>query len=155
MKKYKWIASSDDGSFEDESRQEFTSKKECYEDMRNAALEKMKWNTQFNEDFCDVADDEYIGYKVQFRRNQIIHESYSGVYTYEIKEINSMKTIELTEEQVNMIVHALKTNIRVNQESIDRMYEICGENEYTKETANNLKEGNVRVQTLLNYIEQV
>lgn len=66
-----------------------------------------------------------------------------------------MKTIELTEEQVKMIVHALKTNLRVNQESIDRMYEVCGENEYTKETANNLKEGNVRVQTLLNYIEQV
>lgn len=66
-----------------------------------------------------------------------------------------MKTIELTEEQVKMIAHALKTTIRVNQESIDRMYEVCGENEYTKETAKNLVDGNVCLRTLLNYIEQV
>lgn len=153
MKKYKWIASSEDGSFEDESRQEFTSKKECYNDMRNAVLEQMKLKTEYTEAFNDC---ESIGYGVTFYQDMITHASYkSGVCTYEIKEVNSMKTIELTEEQVMMVVHALKTNIRVNQESIDRMYEVCGENEYTKETANNLKEGNVRVQTLLNYIEQV
>lgn len=66
-----------------------------------------------------------------------------------------MKTIELTEEQVKMIAHALKTTLRVNQESIDKMYEVCGKNEYTKETAKNLVDGNVCLRTLLNYIEQV
>lgn len=64
-----------------------------------------------------------------------------------------MKTTELTEEQLMMVVHALKTNLRVNQESIDRMYEVCGENEYTKETVKNLEDGNVCIRTLLNYIE--
>ena len=64
-----------------------------------------------------------------------------------------MKTIELTEEQVKMIVHALKTTIRVNQESIDRMYEICGENKHTKETALNIVQGNMCLRTLLDYIE--
>lgn len=151
MKKYKWVAESNDRSFEDESRQEFTSKEECYNDMRNAALEKMKWNTEFTD--CD--ENDTLGYKVHFSQNKIIHESYSGVYTYEIKEINSMKKIELTEEQVNMVAHALKTTIIVNQESIDRMYEVCGENEYTKETAKNLVDGNICLRTLLNYIEQV
>lgn len=42
MKKYKWFAESNDGAFQDESIQTFTSKRECYNDMRNAALEKMK-----------------------------------------------------------------------------------------------------------------
>lgn len=151
MKKYKWIANRNEGSFEDESRQLFANKEECYNDMRNAALEKMKWNTEFIEDFTD--DGDYIGYNVKFSRTKIVHESYSGIYTYEIKEINSMKTIELTEEQVRMIAHALKTNIRVNQESIDRMYESCGENEYTRETAHNIVSGNMCLRTLLDYIE--
>lgn len=152
MKKYKWVAESDDRSFEDESRQEFTSKEECYNDMRNAALEKMKWNTEYAQDFNDC---ESIEYGVMFYQEKIIHASYSGVYTYEIKEINSMKKFELTEEQVNMVAHALKTTIRVNQESIDRMYEVCGENEHTKETAKNLVDGNICLRTLLNYIEQL
>ena len=151
MKKYRWVAESNDRSFEDESRQEFASKEECYNDMRNAALEKMKWNTEFTD--CD--ENDTLGYKVHFSQNKIIHESYSGVYTYEIKEVQEMKTIELTDEQVNMVAHALKTTIRVNQESIDRMYEVCGENEHTKETAKNLVDGNICLRTLLNYIEQL
>lgn len=153
MKKYRWIASSEYGSLEDESLQEFTSKEECYNDMRNAAFKKLCCNTEFDQDFSEIAN--YIGYKVKYNQEKIIHASYSGVYTYEIKEINSMKKVELTEEQVNMVTHALKTTIRLNQESIDRMYEVCGENEHTKETAKNLVDGNVCLRTLLNYIEQV
>lgn len=65
-----------------------------------------------------------------------------------------MKAIELTEEQVKMIVHALETNIRVNKDSI-RMYEICGKNEHTRETVLNIVEDNMCLRTLLNYIEQV
>lgn len=38
--KYKWIASSDDGAFEDESEKFFDTEKDCYNDMRNSALEK-------------------------------------------------------------------------------------------------------------------
>lgn len=151
MKKYKWVAESNDRSFEDESRRDFTSKEDCYNDMRNAALEKMKWNTEF----YDVDDNDTLGYKVHFSKNKIVHESYSGVYTYAIKEVEEMKTIELTEEQLKTIAHALKTNIRVNQESIDRMYDVCGETEYTKETAQNIVNGNMCIRTLLNYIEQV
>ena len=78
---YCWIANCDDGSFEDRSSRMFATQKEAYEDMRNAALEKMKWNTEFDEDFDEIMP---ITYEVEFYPNKIIHKSYSGVYTYEM-----------------------------------------------------------------------
>lgn len=81
---YKWVAKSDDGVFEDESRTLFSSKKSCYNNMRMYALEKMQWNTQYDEDFGDC---DSIGYEVQFTQNSITHKSYSGVYTYKIVEV--------------------------------------------------------------------
>ena len=51
--------------------------------MRNEALEKMKWNTEL-EDFSDLDEEDCIGYDVKFHPNYIIHESYSGTYTYKI-----------------------------------------------------------------------
>jgi hypothetical protein len=80
--KYKWIAKSNDGVFEDESTLVFDNPKECYNDMRNAVLEKMKWNTEWED-----VDDVTIGYEVHFSRNKINHESYSGLYTYEMVEV--------------------------------------------------------------------
>lgn len=80
-----WKASSDDRAFEDESEKGFETEKEAYEDMRNAALEKMKWNTEYDEDFY-FYDDDPIRYKVTFWKRKIIHESYSGVYKYKIYE---------------------------------------------------------------------
>lgn len=109
MKKYKWFANSNDGSFEDESEESFTSKEECYNDMRNSALEKMKWNTEWE----DVDDDGTLGYKVHFSKNKIIHESYSGMYTYEIIEINGMKTLELTQDACQLIKDALISQIEM------------------------------------------
>lgn len=82
QKHYFWIASSDDSAYEDRSDGLFTDKRECYDDMRDSALEKMKWNTQYNEDFYEP--DDYIGYKVRFSKNTIVHDSYSGSYTYQI-----------------------------------------------------------------------
>ena len=84
MAKYTWKASSDDGSYEVVSPATFDTKESAYEDMRAAALEKMKWNT----DFYDVEEDNTIGYTAHFSRNKIVHESYSGIYTYEIVPIN-------------------------------------------------------------------
>ena len=83
---YYWKASSDDGAFEDKSERGFATQKEAYEDMRNAALEKMKWNTEYDEDF---EENIPIGYDVHFvfAQGKITHESYSGLYTYEIYEI--------------------------------------------------------------------
>ena len=84
-KAYKWVASSDDGAFEDDSKTMFSSKKSCYNNMRRHALAKMEWNTQYDEDFCDC---DSIGYEVQFTPNSITHKSYSGVYTYQIVEVD-------------------------------------------------------------------
>ena len=83
QKFYRWFASSNDKSYEDESRF-FASKEDCYNDMRNAVLEKMKWNTEFAEDFEN--ENTNIIYSVDFTQNEIVHESYSGTYTYTIHE---------------------------------------------------------------------
>lgn len=152
MKKYKWVAASNDGAFEDESCKEFTSKRECYNDMRNAALEKMKWNTEFTN--CD--DNDTLGYKVHFSQNKIIHESYSGVYTYEIKEVQEMKTIELTDEQKRMISVAINSVVQdiekalllINQPMYDKIKNIEIERD-------SMTEYKLKYQTLLNYIKQV
>lgn len=79
--RYKWVANCTDGSWENESTNVFTSKEECYNDMRNNALEKMKWNTEFEQDF---EDDTPINYKVSFTQDEIRLESYSGLYIYKI-----------------------------------------------------------------------
>ena len=83
--KYSWKASSNDGSFEDNGQVWFNSHKEAYYDMQKHALEKMKWNTEWC-DFADMDKEDYIGYEVKFHRDYIIHESYSGEYTYKIIE---------------------------------------------------------------------
>jgi hypothetical protein len=152
MKKYRWVAESNDRSFEDESRQEFTSKEECYNDMRSAALEKMKWNTEF----CDVEENDTLGYKVHFSKNKIINESYSGVYTYEIKEVQEMKTIELTDEQIKMISHAISVYCSDMESSLlainSPRFDNTGNIEKYRELLTCKK---LKYQTLKNYVEQV
>ena len=96
MSKFKWIAKSDDGAFQDESTRCFATRKECYEDMRNHALEKMKWNTEYDEDFLDLLDGDYIGYEVKFKQDEIVHTSYSGVYTYKIVPIKKKFAINVS-----------------------------------------------------------
>lgn len=83
--KYGWKAKSDDGAFEDASIRWFDTHKEAYNNMRHHALAKMKWNTEWN-DFDDLCEEDFIAYGVQFSRNKIVHNSYSGEYTYEIVE---------------------------------------------------------------------
>lgn len=80
--KCKWVGFSNDGSYEDCSKGSFEDKKDCYDDMRQAVLEKMKWNTEFDEDFTEA--DDAVSYKVRFTQNEIIHCSFSGVYVYRI-----------------------------------------------------------------------
>lgn len=80
-----WKASSNDGAFEDKSLKSFNTKKEAYLDMRNAVLDKMKWNTEY-EDFEDKNDVIDYDVNFQFTIGKIIHESYSGVYIYQIYE---------------------------------------------------------------------
>lgn len=79
--KWKWIAKSDDGSFEDASKYLFDSLKEAYDDMRNAALNKMKCNTQYDAYFPDC---EKLSYEVRFSPMRIEHTSYRRTYRYEI-----------------------------------------------------------------------
>lgn len=99
--KYLWTANSDDGCFEDKSEKVFDTQAECYMDMMEHAVNKMKWNV----DYQDVIEGQsilekdgikqtnevgkhagYVGYEVKFMPHKIVHTSYSGTYTYEIKK---------------------------------------------------------------------
>jgi hypothetical protein len=86
-KKYKWVATSNDG-WEDESTKYFDTKKDAYNDMRESVFSKMHWNTEFDE---DLSDDCFVNYKVHFEQDEIVHESFSGVYTYQVVEIPEEK----------------------------------------------------------------
>ena len=98
--KYKWIAKSNDG-WENESTREFDTKKEAYNDMRNAVFDKMHWNTEFDE---DLTDDCFVNYKVHFEQDKIVHESFSGVYTYQIVEVPEEK-VYMVYADVTICVH--------------------------------------------------
>lgn len=90
--KYKWVAFSNDGAYEVSSDATYASKKECYDDMRNAVLGKMKWNTEYDEDFD--YDEDAVNYEVRFTKEMIIHESFSGIYVYKIVPENKKVTIK-------------------------------------------------------------
>ncbi len=97
MAKYRWYAMSEDKNYEEDSKKAFDTEKECYEDMRNAAFEKAKWNTQYDEDFTDVDFPEYevtIGYRFSFGRKRILHSSYSGRYAFVMYEEGKKPTEE-------------------------------------------------------------
>ena len=79
-KRFKWVAFSHDWSYEVGSETTFTTKDGCYNDMRTAVLNKMRWNTEYNEDFADGTDA--ISYKVWFEQGMIVHQSFSGTYVY-------------------------------------------------------------------------
>ena len=83
--KYSWKAKSDDGCYEANGRL-FATKVDAFNDMRETALMKMLWNTEF----YDVEEEDTLGYSVHFSKNKIVHESYSGVYTYQIVERREM-----------------------------------------------------------------
>ena len=78
---YYWVVHSTDGCFQGVSGEEYKTKKEAYESMRNSALKKMEWNTEFDEDFDG---GEPIHYEVLFSKDCIRHISYSGEYIYKI-----------------------------------------------------------------------
>lgn len=90
--KYKWVAFSNDGAYEVSSDATYESKKECYDDMRDAVLKKMKWNTEYDEDFD--YDGDAVNYEVRFAKEMIIHESFSGVYVYKIVPEKDKVTIK-------------------------------------------------------------
>lgn len=84
MKKYTWFAESNDG-WDDCSQKTFDTEKEAYDDMRDAVLLKMKWNTEHDEEVTEYGE---VTYQVSFKPNEIVHESFSGTYTYRIIETN-------------------------------------------------------------------
>ena len=81
-KRFKWVAESNDG-WDDCSTRTFGTEKEAYDDIRDAVLQKMKWNTEHDEEVTEYGE---VTYQVSFKPREIVHKSFSGVYTYSIVE---------------------------------------------------------------------
>lgn len=97
--KYTWKAESDDGVWTDKATRVFDTQEECYADMMDNAVNKMKWNVEYSDviegqilsekNGLTKTDENaecggYIGYEAKFMPHKIVHTSYSGTYTYEI-----------------------------------------------------------------------
>lgn len=79
-----WRCEDEVGFYTDVSARTFPTQELAYNDMRNAALEKMKWNTNMKEDLMDY-DGTICGgtYNVEFNPYYIkLDSSYSGKYHY-------------------------------------------------------------------------
>lgn len=84
IKRYYWVALSNDENYDEMSRDSFRTKKDAYENMRKEVLNKMTWNT----DYLDFeSKEDAINYYVRFTQDEIVHSSYSGVYVYRIVEV--------------------------------------------------------------------
>jgi hypothetical protein len=94
--KFYWTAESDDGAWSDKSKL-FETQEECYADMMNHAIDKMKWNVEWDDLVSDTATvvstngivttREPIGYELKVNADEITHTSYSGTYTWKIKRV--------------------------------------------------------------------
>ena len=88
---YKWIAKClGDRYFHNSSQRTFENKEEAYNDMRNAAIEKFKIDTDYKEDYLNKKEynDAKIYINIMVSQNDIILNLYSGIYRYQIIEVN-------------------------------------------------------------------
>ena len=97
-RKYRWTAHSSDKSWSDRSQGAFDTQEECYMDMMNHAVDKMKWNIEWDDIVydssgkCELIDgimtyDTSIYYGLTVTSDTIIHTSYSGTYIYSIETV--------------------------------------------------------------------
>lgn len=127
--KYMWVASCDDGAFQEWSEKGFDTKEEAYNDMRNHALDKMKWNTEYKEDF--ESDDDFICYDVTFKKDKIEHNSYSGRYIYEVVPYDYHKLTRFdfhfslkgrSEEEVAVIENIITKKLKVYMDELSKEF---------------------------------
>ena len=80
------------------SERTFPTQRECYEDMMIHAVDKMKWNLEYDDVLDDPISlrktedglettDTPINYTLNVNSDRIVHKSYSGTYEYWIEKI--------------------------------------------------------------------
>lgn len=95
--KFRWTAHSDDGVWSDHSAN-FDTQEECYKDMMNHAIDKMKWNIEWEDVVSDgatkqalaggiITTGQPIGYELKVNADRISHTSYSGTYSWQIEKV--------------------------------------------------------------------
>lgn len=131
-REFNWVCSSDDGAYFKYSPESFDNERDCYNAMRSEALEKVKWNTQFDEDFNDMGEGDSIGYSMSFSPKMITHFSYSGHYTYLMVEGDPFSK-EVQDELAEKF--AIDTEGAINTEEIMRLIAISTRNQrYERES---------------------
>lgn len=96
-RKYIWKASCSDGGWDDRSSKAFDTIEECYNDMREAALHKMTYNTDYKEIKDEPYDTQWICYFHGNDQTKITLNGAGCVYTYFIQSISDYYRVVVTE----------------------------------------------------------
>lgn len=93
--KYTWVSLCHDNtkSFLDDKNPTYETLRDCYNAMRSAVFSKMTWNTDYDEDFTDK-ECPVVYYEVHFKKDMIVHRSYSGDYIYLIVRADDIPSPE-------------------------------------------------------------
>ena len=94
---YIWRAVCSDGGWDDRSQCVFGTLKECYDNMRDAALDKLHYNTEIDE---MQLDEGPVYWKLTFdgeEKSITLHSEICGTYTYKVIEISNFYYVNVEE----------------------------------------------------------
>lgn len=98
MKKFYWVARENTRyGWTDESAKSFNTEKECYDDMMNAVIEKMRWAHDYDEDFGGEEDaNGYYPLNLEIAVREIKLVQHTGEYIYKLVEVEKDKLTTIT-----------------------------------------------------------
>lgn len=105
QKKFYWTATSNDGSLEFGKSECFATAQECYENMRNEALENAKYLAEYY-DFHDGSWDEEnprINVSFSFSEKEIVCKCFRTIYTFTMHEKTAKDLVQLDEHQSDLV----------------------------------------------------
>ena len=121
--KYIWGAFCSDGSWTDRSDVVFETLKECYDNMRDAALNKLHYNTEIDE----MPEDEGpVYWKLTFdgeNRTIVLHSEICGTYTYKVIEVTNQYIVKVENPETNGCIEYFETPFIEEAENRFNKYE--------------------------------
>jgi hypothetical protein len=123
--KYIWNAVCSDGGWTDRSNEIFGTLKECYNNMRDAALSKLHYNTEIDE----MPEDEGpVYWKLKFdgeNKTIILHSEICGTYTYNVIEVTNQYIVKVEKAETNECIEYFETPFMEEAENRFNKYEEC------------------------------
>ena len=131
--KYIWSAFCSDGGWTDRSNEVFGTLKECYDNMRDAALNKLHYNTEIDE----MPEDEGpVYWKLTFdgeSRTIILHSEICGTYTYMVLEVTHKYIVKVENPETNECIEYFETPFIEDAENRFNKYEECYQDRRSRE----------------------